>query len=99
MKGPIWRGGKLTTAITWRPDQFLWGIVMGNLGRALPDPDLRSEIDHQLDRRLARFGKGLGIQHRSGANIDLQKIGKLDLGHDRLLGPKRCSAKWWLIDE
>ena len=43
-------------------------------------PIAGAEIDLQLDRRLARFRKRLGLDDRAGADVDAVEIGKADLG-------------------
>ena len=74
MKGPIWRGGKLTTAATWRPIRVSGRIVFGDLGGGFLDADLRAEIDLQLEGGLARFREGLDVDDGADADIDFQKI-------------------------
>ena len=37
-------------------------------------PDLGPEIDDELDRRLARLRKGLGLDHGADPDVDLQEV-------------------------
>jgi hypothetical protein len=66
MNGPIWRGGKFTTATTCFPTSASGGGAAST--------DLVSEIDGELDRGLARFGEGLGGDNGADADIDFQEI-------------------------
>ena len=61
-------------------DQRLRAIVFGDLRRRFLDADLGPEIDLQLERRLARLRKRLGLDDGAGADVDAIEIGKADLG-------------------
>ena len=60
------------------PDQILQRIMFGDLRRRALDADRVAEIDRQLERRLARFGKGVGSGDRADADVDLEKIVECD---------------------
>ena len=74
MNWPIWRGGKLTTAATWRPIRFFRRVVLGDLRGRFLDADLGAEIDLELEGGLARLRKGLGLDDGAGADIDFEEI-------------------------
>src|SRR5437762_1981476 len=59
-------------------EQRLAAIVPGDLGRALLQPHRRAEIDLQLDRWAAGFGKGLDRDDRAYPDIDAAEIGIVD---------------------
>ena len=54
-------------------------IVFGDLRRGFLDPDLGSEIDLQLESRLARLRERLSFDDRAGADVDTIEVGKGDL--------------------
>ena len=66
-------------------DKAFQRIVNGDLRRGFLEADLGTEIDDDLERRLARFGKGRSLDDGAGANIDALEIGIGDgLGLDRI---------------
>ena len=68
-------------------DQFLRGVVVGDLGRALALADLGAEIHEQLVGGLARLGEGLDPSDGADADVDLQEVIETDLGHALRGGP------------
>jgi hypothetical protein len=74
MKGPIWRGGKLIT-VNHSVDDLVGRPALA---------DGISEVDHQLDGRLARSGKGLGLHHSTDTDVHLQEGVHVDLRGDGL---------------
>ena len=75
--GPIWRGGKLTTADHQRVLELLARVV-GDLGRGALDADLGAEIDRQLPRGLARLGEVVDRDDAADAHVDRQELVELD---------------------
>src|ERR687898_609406 len=62
-------------------EKSLRGVVSRDLGAAPLHPDLRSEVDRKLYRRLAGFRKRLGLHHPSDPDVYLFKVCPGDLLH------------------
>ena len=92
MKGPIWRGGKLTTASTWRPDELLELVVDRDLRGGFLDADPVAEIDREPEGGLARLRERLGLHDGADTDVDLLEIGINDTGRD---GGGRLGAGHW----
>jgi hypothetical protein len=60
------------------PRQFGAGIILRDLGRGALHPDPGAEIDHQLERWLARLRERLGAEDFADADINAQEIVKAD---------------------
>src|SRR5688572_18942938 len=72
------------------PDELLGPIVLRDLRARLLQPDLRTEVDAQHVRRLARFGEHLGADDAPDAQLDLGEIVPGDRDHHSL--PAGCSS-------
>ncbi len=81
MNGPIWRGGKLTTATTSVPSSSSTPVGGDLRGGAL-DPELRSEVDRELPGRLLRLRELVDGHHAPDAHVDLEEVVEVDLVQD-----------------
>src|SRR4029079_15947717 len=58
--------------------QFFRFVALGDLRGGFFPPDLGAEIDHELERGLARFRKRRGLYDRSDAHIHFPEIAEGD---------------------
>ena len=75
--GPIWRGGKFTTATTQAAFELLAGVV-GDLRRGALGADLVAEVDRQLPGRLARLREVLDRDDPADAHVDREELVEVD---------------------
>jgi (2Fe-2S) ferredoxin len=86
----------LTTATDLPADQGGRLVAAGELGARAFAAELGSEVDLQLDRRHARFGKGVGRDDGADAKVEREELG--GGGHARgegeraAAGALRCSG-------
>jgi hypothetical protein len=66
-------------------EQILRAVVARDLGRGFLDAEPGPEIDPELERRLFRLGKGLGLDDRADADVDAQKIVEADATGQRFV--------------
>ncbi len=80
MNGPIWRGGKLTTATTSRPSSSSreYSMICAD-ERLVPISDPKSIVSFQA--RLARLGEVVDRRHAADPHVDRQELIEVDLGH------------------
>ena len=55
-------------------DKARWCVVHGELRARLLLAYVPAEINYELDRRLSRLGKRLGVHHRSDSHVDGEKL-------------------------
>ena len=96
MKGPICRGGKFTTAMTFLPKRFRT-VKLGDLRRRFAGSDLGAKIDDKLDRRLPGFRKWGGLNDRPAPDVDLHEIVEGRKHHVAVIFGHGCLRRWALL--
>ena len=65
----------MTTATTSRPSRSRERVVARQLRRGCAGADVRAEVDERACRPASGFGKALGADDTSDADVDLVEVG------------------------